>query len=117
MKKIVVFILMMVCMIGIIGYGVNVTYEISIIIPTHTTKSYVYSDEELFPIGHQITISTGKGLGDSEVLLKPIESSEAVNYESMYLTPGMSIKMNVEKDKWFKIGLLMQNETDTNRTV
>lgn len=115
MKKIVVFILMMVCMIGIIGYGVNVTYEISIIIPT--TKFYVYSDEELFPIGHQITISTGKGLRDNEVFLKVIESSDAVNYEPMYLTPGMPIKMNVEKDRWFKIGLLMQNETDTNRTV
>ena len=35
----------------------------------------------------------------------------------MYLTPGMLIKMNVEKDRWFKIGLLMQNETDTNRAV
>ena len=67
---------------------------------------------------NKITISSGEGLGDTEVVLKPIEVKEENAYdEPAYLTPGMPVKMDVEKGAWFKVGISMQNETDTDITV
>ena len=79
---------------------------------------YIYSDEEISPTGNKITISSGEGLGDTEVVLKPIEVKEENAYdEPAYLTPGMPVKMDVEKGAWFKVGISMQNETDTDIIV
>lgn len=38
-------------------------------------------------------------------------------YEPTYLTPGMPVEMDVEKGAWVKIGVAMQNPTDTDITV
>ena len=51
-------------------------------------------------------------------MLKPIEVKEEHAYdESAYLTPGMPVEMDVEKGAWFKVGISMQNETETDITV
>ena len=56
-------------------------------------------------------------MGDTEVVLKPIEVKEEKTYEPTYLTPGMPVEMDAEKGAWFKIGVSMQNPTDTDRIV
>ena len=80
-------------------------------------EHFAYSDEEVSPIGNTITIYSGEGLGDTEVVLKPIEVKEENAYEPTYLTPGMPVEMDVEKGAWFKIGVNMQNPTDTDIVV
>jgi len=47
----------------------------------------------------------GEGMGDGEIVLKPVEVKEENAYEPTYITPGMLVKMEVEKDAWFKIGV------------
>ena len=74
-------------------------------------EDFFYSDEEISPTGNKITISLGEGIGDTQVVLKPIEVKEENAYEPTYITPGMSVKMDVEKGAWFKIGVNMQNPT------
>ncbi len=92
-------------------------YQIRITIPAGSTEEIVYqedffySDEEISPTGNKITISLGEGMGDTEVVLKPIEVREENAYEPTYITPGMPVKMDVEKNAWFKIGVNMQNPT------
>lgn len=92
-------------------------YQIRITIPAGSTEEIVYqedffySDEEISPTGNKITISLGEGIGDTQVVLKPIEVKEENAYEPTYLTPGMPVKMDVEKGAWFKIGVNMQNPT------
>jgi len=99
------------------------SYDIRITIPAGTTgefvyqEDFIYSDEEISPIGNKITISSGEGLGDTEVVLKPIEVKEENSYEPTYLTPGMPVEMEVEKGAWFKIGVNMQNATDEDIVV
>ncbi len=80
-------------------------------------EDFVYSDEEISPIGNKITIYSGDGLGDTEVVLKPISVKEENAYEPTYLTPGMPVEMDVEKGAWFKVGINMQNNTDTDKIV
>lgn len=92
-------------------------YRIKITIPADSTEEMVYqedffySDEEISPTANKITISLDEGMGDTEVVLKPIEVKEENAYEPTYITPGMPVKMDVEKDAWFKIGVNMQNST------
>ena len=98
-------------------------YDIRITIPANTMgevvyqEQFIYSDEEISPTGNKIKISSGQGLGDTEVVLKPIEVKEENAYEPTYLTPGMPVEMEVEKGAWFKIGVNMQNPTDEDIDV
>lgn len=118
MKKVTALILTLVFVLGLTGCGKNDLYKIRITVPAGSTEVYVYSDEEISPTGNKITISSGEGLGDTEVVLKPIEVKEENAYdEPAYLTPGMPVKMDVEKGAWFKVGISMQNKTDTEITV
>lgn len=117
MKKLIALVLGLVCVLALAGCGKNDTYKIKITVPAGSTEAFVYSDEEISAIGKKITISSGEGLGDTEVVLKPIEVKEENAYEPTYLTPGMPVEMNVEKGAWFKVGVSMQNPTDEDITV
>ena len=123
MKKIIALVLVLVCVFGLVGCSKTDTYKIRITVPAGSTEEiiyqedFAYSDEEISPKGNTITISSGEGLGDTEVVLKPIEVKEENAYEPTYLTPGMPVKMDVEKGAWFKIGVNMQNPTDTDIIV
>ncbi len=120
MKKILT--LLLICIFILSGCSQNDSYKIKITVPAGTTKDiiyqedFIYSDEEISPKGNKIIISSGDGLGDTEVVLKPIEVKEENAYEPTYLTPGMPVEMNVEKDAWFKVGISMQNPSDTDKT-
>ena len=103
--------------IGLVGCGKNDSYKIKIIVPAGSTEEFVYSDEEISPTGGKITISTSEGLGDTLVVLKTIEVKEKTAYVPTYLTPGMPVEMEAEKGAWFKIGVSMQNNTDTDKIV
>lgn len=121
MKKLIALGLAVVCIM--VSCGKKDTYMIGITIPADSTEEIVYqedffySDEEISPLSNKITISSGEGLGDTEVVLKPIEVKEENAYEPTYLTPGMPVEMDVEKGAWFKIGVSVQNPTDTDLTV
>ena len=99
------------------------SFTIRIVVPAGSTEEIVYqedfaySDEEISPLGNKITISSGEGLGDTEVVLKPIQVKEENAYEPTYLTPGMPVEMDVEKGAWFKVGVNVQNPTDEDIIV
>lgn len=105
------------CILGIVGCGSSKTYTIKIVVPAGSTVDFVYSEEEISPTGHVIKISSGEGLSDTEVILKTVEVKEENAYEPAYLTPGLSVDMDVEKNAWFKIGVSMQNDTDEDKVV
>lgn len=105
------------CILGMVGCGSSETYTIKIVVPAGSTADFVYSEEEISPTGHVIKISSGEGLSDTEVILKTVEVKEENAYEPAYLTPGLSVDMDVEKNAWFKIGVSMQNDTDEDKVV
>lgn len=115
----ITMIAVVVCVIVAICFLTNPSkeYQIRITIPAGSTEEIIYqedfcySDEEISPTGNRIIISLGEGMGDTEVVLKPIEVKEENAYEPTYITPGMPVKMDVEKGAWFKIGVNMQNPT------
>ena len=54
------------------GCGKNDTYKVRITVPAGSTEAFVYSDEEISATGKKITISSGEGMGDTEVILQPV---------------------------------------------
>lgn len=72
MKKFITLILALVCVLALAGCGKNDTYKINITVPAGSTEAFVYSDEEILATDNVITISSGEGLGDTEVILQPV---------------------------------------------
>ncbi len=92
-------------------------FRLKIVVPAGSQEQFVYADEEISPLGNHITITSGDGLGDTEVLLNTVQVKTKTAYEPRYLTPGMPVKMEVEKGGWFKIGVHMQNHTNQDKIV
>lgn len=119
MKKYITILLSLICILSLTACGNNDTHEIEIIVPAGSSEAFVYSVEEISPTGNQITISSGTGLSDTLVELEPVEVTEENAYdEPAYLTPGMPVKMDVEKGAWFKIGVdAGHNESEVDKVV
>lgn len=119
MKKYITILLSLIYILSLTACGSNDTHEIEIIVPAGSSEAFVYSVEEISPTGNQITISSGTGLSDTLVELEPVEVTEENAYdEPAYLTPGMPVKMDVEKGAWFKIGVdAGYNESEVDKVV
>lgn len=117
MKKFIALVLTMICILALAGCGKNDTYTVRITIPAGSTEAFVYSDEEISATGDKIIISSGEGLGDTEVLLLPVNEQVETGYVATYLTPGMPVEFDAVKGEWFKIGVSMQNNTDSDKVV
>lgn len=117
MKKLIALVLALVCVLALAGCGENDTYKVRITVPAGSTEAFVYSDEEISATGKKITISSGEGVGDTEVLLSPVNEDVETGYVATHLTPGMPVEFDAVMGEWFKIGVSMQNDTDTDKTV
>lgn len=122
-KKFILIIIGVILLLAIVGIGFvfigGKEYNIKITIPAGSTEAFIYSDEEITPKGNTITLYAGEGMGDGEIVLKPIEVKEENAYDQPnYITPGMPVKMDVEKGAWFKIGVNnMQNSSGEDIVV
>lgn len=113
MKKYIPMILLIICLLLLIGCGKKEKYEIEILVPAGSSEAFVYSDEEIRPIGNKIKIWAGAGLSDTEVILKPVNENVETGYVAEYLTHGVPVEFDTKnvKDQWFKIGLSVQNDS------
>lgn len=116
MKKRMAFALALVCVLCLSGCGKDSTHRIKITIPAGSREPFVYAEEEICPIGEQIAISSGEGMGDTEVLLKTVNELLTPGYVATYLTPGMRVVFDTAKGQWLKVGISMQNPTDEDIT-
>ena len=93
------------------------SYTLRIVVPAGSQEEFVYTDEEVSAIRNSIKIWSGDGLGDTEVLLSPVNKTTETGYTATYLTHGMPVEFDAEKDTWFKIGVNMQNPTNEDIIV
>ena len=92
-------------------------YTLRIVVPAGSQEEFVYTDEEVSAIRNSIKIWSGDGLGDTEVLLSPVNKTTETGYTATYLTHGMPVEFDAEKNTWFKIGVNMQNPTNEDIIV
>ena len=116
MKKIITLVLILIFVLTLFGCGKNDTYKIGITVPSGSTETFVYAEEEISATGKKITIYASEGLSDTEVILHPVNEMITPGYVATYLTPGMPVELDAVKGEWFKIGVSFQNDTSTDKT-
>ena len=92
-------------------------YTLRIVVPAGSQEEFVYTEEEVSTVRNSIKIWSGDGLGDTEVLLFPVNKTAETGYTATYITHGMPVEFDAEKDTWFKIGVNMQNSTNEDIIV
>ena len=112
MKKILGVIIILACIAGLTSCVSKEPYKIEFTIPPGTSEDFIYSDQEISPIRNKITISTGAGISERDILLKPVQVREENSYEPVVLKQGDPLKIKVEKGAWYKIGVSAYNPND-----
>ncbi|MCM1542001.1 MAG: M56 family metallopeptidase [Blautia sp.] len=94
-------------------------YQIRITIPAGCTELglFSYSDEEICSKSGTLTFYAAEGLGDTEILLLPVEGAEENPYKPTYITPGMPVRFEVERGAWYRVGVNVQNSTAEDKDV
>ena len=93
------------------------SFTLRIVVPAGSQDEFVYTDEEVCATKDTIKIWSGDGLGDTEVLLSPVNETTETGYVATYLTPGMPVAFDAVKDTWFRVGVNMQNPTNEDIIV
>lgn len=109
-------ILVLVCIFALGGCGSAGKHTVKIVIPAGSQEEFVYSEEEISSNKGSVTILSGEGLGDTLVVLMPVDEAEGF-YQPTYLTHGMPVKMEAESGAWFRVGVSVQNSTDEDIVV
>lgn len=117
MKKLLVFLSALACILALAGCGMGGTYKIAFTVPAGSMEEFILSEEEISATGNKIRISSNGELGDAEVLLFPVKDTVTAGYIATYVTPGAPAEFDAERGVWFKIGLRVRNETDKDKTV
>ncbi len=107
----------MACVLSLVSCGKNETYKIKINVPAGSTEAFAYSDEQISATGKKIIIWSDDGLGDTEVILSPVNENVETGYVATYLTHGMPVEFDAIEGEWFKIGISMQNNTGADIIV
>ena len=91
-------------------------HDVQIVIPAHSTGDFHFSDVELSPVFHNVTLSCGKGLGDCAVTLREV-GTPGQSGQGDYLTGGIDLKAEAAKGVWYQVGVSAVNETDADKVV
>ena len=116
----IIILAVIACVVVVVCFLTNPkqdSYTLRIVVPAGSQEEFVYSDEEVSTIKNSIKIWSGDGLGDTEVQLSPVNETTETGYTATYITHGMPVEFDAEKDTWFKIGVNMQNSTDEDIIV
>ena len=117
MKRLIAFILTLVCAWGLVGCSMQSDYAIRIVVPAGSQGEFVYSDEEMSPRKNQLDIKSIDMPKDAEFVLKPIDATQENTYECTNFPKGEPMLIEVEKGAWYKIGIAMENPTDEDIVV
>ena len=117
MKKLMVLVLALACVLGLAGCSAQKEYAISVVVPAGSQGQFVYSDEEISPRKSQLEIKSIDLAEDAEFVLKPIGESQENIYECTNFPKGEPMLIDVDKGAWYKIGIDMENPTGEDIVV
>ena len=117
MKKLIVSVLALVCVLGLVGCTMQSEYAIRIVVPAGSQCELTYSDEEISPRKHRLEIKSIDMPEDAEFVLKPADTTQENAYECTNFPKGEPMLIEAEKGAWYKIGIAMKNPTDEDTVV
>ena len=117
MKKLITFVLALVCVFALAGCSAQREFAIKVVVPAGSRGEFVYSDEELSPRKGRIEVKSIDLPEDAVFVLKPIDESQGNIYECTNFPKGEPMLIDAEKGAWYKIGVAMDNPTNEDIVV
>ena len=117
MKKMIAFVFVLACVLGVAGCSVQKEYAIRLVVPAGNRGELVYSEDEISPRKSRLEIQSIDLPEDAEFVLKPVEETQGNAYECTNFPKGVPMLITVEKGAWYKIGIAMENPTDEDIIV
>ena len=117
MKKLIAFVLALLCVCGLVGCSMQSDYAIKIVVPAGSKGEFVYSDEEISPRKNRLEIKSIDMAEDAEFVLKPADTTQENAYECTNFPKGEPMLIEAEKGAWYKIGIAMKNPADEDTVV
>ena len=93
------------------------TFAIAITVPAGSQGEFVFADEEICPSGKKITVSCGEGLGETEVLLAPVDEAVTAGYVNTPIAPGAPAAFDTAPGAWLQVGVNVTNDTAEDKIV
>ncbi|MBE5785126.1 MAG: hypothetical protein E7330_04930 [Clostridiales bacterium] len=110
MKRSLAFFLLLSLFISLYGCRKQDAFAIEFTIPAGSGAEYVFADEEISPNKNRLRLRAGAGYGEAVFILKPVETKKENACDvSVTLMQGKTVTVDVEKDAWFRIGILKAN--------
>ena len=117
MKKLMAFVLTLLCVCGLVGCSMQSDYAIKIVVPAGSKGEFVYSDEEISPRKSRLEIKSIDMSEDAEFVLMPVDETQENAYECTNFPKGEPLLIDGEKGAWYKIGVAMENPTEEDIVV
>ena len=117
MKRLIAFILTLVCVLGLVGCSAQKEFAVRIVVPAGNQGDYIYSEEEISPCKSQLDIKSIDMTVDAGFVLMPVGETQENAYECTNFPKGEPMLLDVEKGAWYKIGIAIENPTDEDIVV
>ena len=117
MKRLIAFILTLVCVLGLVGCSAQKEYTVRIVVPAGNQRGFVYSEEEISSHKSRLEIKSIDMPEDAEFVLMPVGEMQENVYECTNFPKGEPMLIDAEKGAWYKIGIAMENPTDEDIVV
>ena len=117
MKRLIAFILTLVCVLGLVGCSAQKEYTVRIVVPVGNQGGFVYSEEEISSHKSRLEIKSIDMPEDAEFVLMPVGEMQENVYECTNFPKGEPMLIDAEKGAWYKIGIAMENPTDEDIVV
>ena len=117
MKKLIAFVLALVCVLGSAGCSTQKEYAIKVVVPAGSQGEFIYSDEEISSHKSRLEIKSIDIPEDAKFVLMPVGETQENVFECTNFPKGEAILIDVEKGTWYKIGIAIENPTDEDIIV
>ena len=117
MKRLIAFILTLVCVLGLVGCSAQKEYTVRIVVPAGNQGGFVYSEEEISSRQSRLEIKSIDMPEDAEFVLRSVGEMQENVYECTNFPKGEPMLIDAEKGAWYKIGIAMENPTDEDIIV
>lgn len=117
MKKLLILSLAFILLTGCGStFTVNVPVPAGTLVnPMQSFVQYSFSSEEICPEGDKIEITLTSPAPDMTVALIPVNSNDRLTvHKSQYITPGFPAEFEVIKGAWYKVGLMVSNNSNAD---
>ena len=117
MKRLTALLLILVCVLGLVGCAAQSEYAIRIVVPAGHQGAFIYSEAEISPHKSQLDIKSIDMPEDAKFVLKSVDATQENTFECTNFPKGQPMLIEAEKGAWYKIGIAMENPTDTDIVV